>query len=117
MAKMQIYPDDTRGAAREREKRSARELKRFARFDTDSLAARISPLRLLRSAQRRGVGRQDERERERGGRAEGKGHVETSECLVRGASDCQFIVRIIACNRAALFGGRVMPGPSCVVFL
>lgn len=39
-----------------------------------------------------------------GWKREGKGWdtLETSECHVRGASDCQFIVRIIARNRAAV---------------
>lgn len=66
-----------------------------------TFAARISLLSFLRSVQRRGVRRR---------------HVETSECLVRGASDCQFIVRIIARNRAALFGGRVTPSRAALCF-
>lgn len=46
-----------------------------------------------------------------------RGHVETSECLVRGASDCQFIVRIIARNRAAVIRRPCNAKPSCAVFL
>jgi len=61
--------------------------------------ARIPLLSL--SVQRRGVRRR---------------HAETSECLVRGASDCQFIVCIIARNRAALFGDRVMPDRAALCF-
>lgn len=66
-----------------------------------AIGARISLLSLLRSVQRRDV-------RHR--------LVETSECLVRGASDCQFIVCIIARNRAALFGDRVMPNRAALCF-